>query len=673
MLRGGPFRLQSPILAGDDFHTYTLQPPIGQPLAQMKHLIIVPTDAAGADFEIESVRVVSRREHLIRIPSGVGWQGLSEIYRETVVARSPEVIRLPVDVPRDAWLELHVGTIEHDPVTFKVGLSAGATEIPLLERTVTMAHRWETVPLDLGAYGGRNMTLNLTLAADHPGKLGFWGGVTLRRRTPVNPAATEQAAAAVLGQAARKPPQGVILVVADTLRRDHLNMYGYGRETAPFLAKLAASGTLFEDNIAQATWTKVSVPSILTSLYPTSHRIKDIPDRLSARATTLAEVFRDAGYATVSYSSVPFSGKLTNLHQGFEELHEVTSIPSQEIRESKSARQYVDRLTRWLELHREGPFFVFLHVFDPHDPYEPFQPYSTLWADPGRKAEHEKQLSRVREFIQDPLLKRFGMPTREEFNAAGIDGDAFVAHDKDWYDGSIRGMDREMARLVERLAQLGLADRTLLVFTSDHGEEFLDHGRTFHGQNLYGELTNVPLFFHWENVIPAGLKIQETVRNLDIMPTILALSHLAAPAGIAGRSLLPLIALNQPGSPSSGSVAAAGWEPLPAVSERLDTESLAGPPPRGTASVAMVLDGWKLIHNYKRGEGEREYELYRHREDPLNLNDVASQHPDVVSRLAAELEKWREVALAAQLPEADSTEGLSREELERLRSLGYVQ
>jgi arylsulfatase A-like enzyme len=672
MLRGAPFRLQSPILPGDEFHTYTLQPPIAQPLAQMKHLIVVPTDAAGADFEIDSIRVISRREHLARIPSGVGWQGLSEIYRETVVARSPEVIHLPLEVPHEAWLELHVGTIEHDPVTFRVGVSAGGEETPLLVRTVTVAHRWETVPLDLAAYGGRNVTLNLGLAADDPGKVGFWGGVTLRRRAPASPVATDRKAVSVLGEAAGRPPQGVILVVADTLRRDHLNFHGYSRETAPFLAQLAASGTLFEDNIAQATWTKVSVPSMLTSLYPTSNRIHDIPDRLSAQATTLAEIFREAGYATVAYSSVPFTGKLTNLHQGFEELHEVTSVRAGESRESKTAREYVDRLTRWLELHGRGPFFVFLHVFDPHDPYEPFQPYNSLWADLSRKPEHEQQLETVRKFIEDPLLKRFGMPSREEFRAAGVDGDAFVAYDKDWYDGSIRGMDREIARLVERLGQLGLKHRTLLVFTSDHGEEFLEHGRTFHGQNLYGELTNVPLFFHWEGVVPANLQIQKTVQNVDIMPTVLALSHLPVPSGIAGQDLLPLMASKQPGG-SSASLSASAAELRPAISERLETRALAGPPPRGTASVALVLDGWKLIHNYQRVEGQPEYELYRHREDPLNFNNVAADNPEVVSRLASALEKWREAALAAQLPEADSTEGLSREELERLRSLGYVQ
>ena len=155
-------------------------------------------------------------------------------------------------------------------------------------------------------------------------------------------------------------------------------------------------------------------------------------------------------------------------------------------------REFIDRLSAWLETHKDAPFFAFLHVFDPHDPYEPNAPYNTVWADPLKKEEHETQLKEVKKIINEPLRQLFGMPTRDELKRAGFDPDALVNHDQDWYDGSIRGMDVEIARLVERLRDLGLDDRTLIVFLSDHGEEFLDHGRMFHGQTVYGELTQTP-------------------------------------------------------------------------------------------------------------------------------------------------------------------------------------
>src|SRR5262249_41834604 len=150
-----------------------------------------------------------------------------------------------------------------------------------------------------------------------------------------------------------------------------------------------------------------------------------------------------------------FSGRFTNLQQGFEELHETASLDDPKY-EAKTARTYVDRATAWIERHRDAPFFVFLHVFDPHDPFEPRQPYDSLWADPATKADHEAEVERVKKVIEDPLMKNFGMPNRRELEKAGVDPIKYEAHDQAWYDGSIRGMDAEVARLLQRLRQLGL-------------------------------------------------------------------------------------------------------------------------------------------------------------------------------------------------------------------------
>jgi hypothetical protein len=435
-----PWRLKTPLVAGDPLRSYVLRSPVPWASSDIRHVLVRPTDAAGARFEIESVRLVFRKEHLAGIPSGVGWQGLSEVYQETLVARFPETLRFPMTLPPRPWLDLSVGTIEDGPVTFRVALGrgrkpgAGGPETVLLERTITRPHRWERVPVDLGAFGGERVALALSISAEKPGTLGFWG----------SPAVRSRAAAAAAGPSG--PPQGVIVIWADTLRRDHLDVYGYPRETAPHLRRMAEEGALFERCVVQATWTKVSTPSLLTSLYPTSHGVREFNDRIPSSATTLAEVYRDAGYATLSLSSILFTGQFTNLHQGFEEVHEDGSLPDRE--SSKTAREYVDRLLPWLEAHRDVPFFVLLHVADPHDPYRPYPPYDALWADPAGAEEHERQAREVNKVIADPLLKRFGMPTRDELAKAGFDPEAYAAYDRDWYDGSIRGMDAEIGRLL---------------------------------------------------------------------------------------------------------------------------------------------------------------------------------------------------------------------------------
>jgi arylsulfatase A-like enzyme len=660
--RDFPWSFSSPVVAGEETRTYLLRTPFSERLAGAHHVHLRPTDQAGATFAIESVRRVSRREHLAGVPSGVGWQGLSEIYRETIVSRAPEKVRLELTLPPRPWLDLAVGTPEDGPVTFRLAVAASARsqdETVVLERTVTRAHRWEEVGADLSRFAGRKVALTLSLAAEKRGALGFWGAPAVRDRgsRPLRAAA----------QSKGRTPQGVIVIWADTLRRDHLGAYGYKRDTSPFIDRLAREGALFKDAVSQASWTKVSTPSLLTSLYPTQHGVKDFTDRLPSSGTTLAEVYREAGYATVCLSSVLFIGKLTNLHQGFEVLHEDGSLPDRG--SSKTAREYVDRLTAWLETHQGVPFFAFLHVTDAHDPYKPYRPWDTLYADGSHAEQHERHAKEVRKFIADPLLKLFGMPNRAELEKGGLDADAYVAHDKDWYDGSIRGMDAEIARLFERLRTLGLDDKTLVVFTSDHGEEFLEHGRMFHGQNVYGHQNNVPLIL-WGPGIPKGRVIEDTVQSIDVMPTLLEASGLRLPSEAQGRSLFAFMT-----TAGEGGRVHAAPESHAAFSEKAETSQAVGaPPPRDTSSQAIVLDGFKLVHNRKRPAGQAEYELYDHRRDPLNLSDIAASRPEIVERLKRELVAWRRSAEAARLkPDSHAEKALSRDELERLRALGYIQ
>jgi arylsulfatase A-like enzyme len=662
-----PWRMSTPVVAGE-MRTYTLETralPGAITAADTRHILVRPIDAKGASFEIESVRLIFRKEHLAAVPSGLGWQGLSEVYRETLVGRSPEVVRLEVTLPAHPWLDLAVGTVEDEPVTFRVAVQDGGAEKPLLERTVTTPHRWEPATVDLTAFAGRKVTLGLALEAERPGVLGFWGAPAVRSHG-ADPARADSGPGA-------GPPQGVILVWVDTLRRDHLGVYGYGRTTSPTIDRLAREGTLFRDCVGQATWTKVATPALMTSLYPASHGVRDFSDRLPGSAVTIAEVYRDAGYATLSMSSILFTGKFTNLHRGFEEVHEDTSLPDRE--SSKTARIYVDRLLPWLEAHRDGPFFVFLHVADPHDPYRPYPPYDTLWADPAKREEHERQNKEVRKFVSAPLLKAFGMPTRGELEKAGFDADAYVSHDRDWYDGSIRAMDAEVGRLVERLRALGLDHKTLLVFTGDHGEEFLEHGRTFHGQSVYGELDTLPLILWGPGHVAPGVVVDRTVETIDIMPTLLEISRLKVPAQAQGRSFLSLLASGGRGEPGNARADASVWADRPAITEKaVTTEPMGAPPPQDTESTSIVAGSWKLIHNTKRPEGKPEFELYDHTKDLLDRSDVAIAHPDVVQDLAKRLESWRKMAAAARLkPDAETAKTLSKEELERLRSLGYIQ
>src|SRR5262245_32442800 len=161
------------LVAVADSRTYPLRARIPTWASRTRHIFIRPSDAKGARFEIESVRFVLRNEHLASVASGLSWQGLSEIYHETLVGRAPETIKLDVSLPARPRLDLAIGTIEDSPVRFRVSAAAGGREQVLLERTVTRAHRWEDVQVDLSGPAGRNASLLFSLASDGPGAVGF--------------------------------------------------------------------------------------------------------------------------------------------------------------------------------------------------------------------------------------------------------------------------------------------------------------------------------------------------------------------------------------------------------------------------------------------------------------------------------------------------------------------
>ena len=219
--------------------------------------MIRPTEAVGADFAIESIRLISEKEHL------------SDIYRETIVARAPEKVVVSAELPSRPFLDLAVGTIEQQPVTFRI------------------------TAVELTQFAGRDVDFTFELSSDEAGILGYWGSPVIRNRGGMAQRGASSSARSVLMGADTEPPRGVILILADTFRRDHLQPFGYERENAPALTDLAEGGVLFADNISQATWTKVSSASILTSLYPSTHGITDMHHRIPASVTTLAEAYYD--------------------------------------------------------------------------------------------------------------------------------------------------------------------------------------------------------------------------------------------------------------------------------------------------------------------------------------------------------------------------------------------
>ena len=664
----------TPVVADNQMKTYIIggNRIEGIEGSKIRHVVIRPTDANKATFEIESIRLIFHREYLASILSGAVWQGLSRIFRQTLIAKTPEIIQFPLTLPDQPWLDLALGTVDDGPITFQVKIRPAdrPTEgVALLKRTITTPHRWEPVQVDLSEYAKQDAILSLSLAGEKAGTLGFWDSPVIRNSGAVPRPVMDDG-----NVLSKEIPQGVILIWADMLRWDHLNVYGYPRETAPVLKQMAAEGTLFHDCLSQEPWTLPSTVSLHTSLYSTTHGvIGGWHNYLPATATTLAEVFRDAGYATLSFTSMHYAGGAYNLDQGFEELHESDSAKEERSNSGGgTARAYIDQLLPWLEEHREVPFFVFLHTYEPKG--TPYPTYDTLWADPSAKERHETYRKKVGYFT-----------TREKAEKAGIDPDDFMTVRKDLYDGMIHIVDTEIGRLFERLKELGLDDKTLVILMSDHGEEFFEHGEAGHGPWLsfpmYSEVNHVPLIVRWPTVIPEGAEVFETVRTIDLMPTILELCRLPVPEAVQGQSLLPLFAAARRTSGKSfarsdknAASTAVQWRNESAVSEEHLPEQWKRMNPKLRDSYAIILDGWKLVHFPEPVEEHPEYELYDHRKDLLDKVNLADKQPEIVQRLAEELKAWKEKAAAARLtPDSELEKKLDSEDLKRLRSLGYLR
>jgi arylsulfatase A-like enzyme len=322
--------------------------------------------------------------------------------------------------------------------------------------------------------------------------------------------------------AACSPPaiENVVLISIDTLRPDHVGLYGAERDLTPVLDELGAHGVVFDQALAQAPWTIPSHATMLTSQYPSVLGVGPYadPGKLSEAALTLAEVFRQHGFATAAITGGYVSSEL-GFDQGFDSFQETLDTPAMAYTVT-----YADD---WLERRNTArPFFLFLHTFEVHQ-YRPPEPFQRRWVRP-----YEGSLSALEDvpaFVQSPA-------NQERVRALGAEDWRYL---RDLYDACLASVDSEIGRLLAALEARGLRETTLVVVTSDHGEEFGEHGGSGHGYTLYDENLRVPLLLNHAS-LPA-LRVAEQVRLLDLAPTIAELAALPVPELWQGTSLVPLL------------------------------------------------------------------------------------------------------------------------------------
>jgi len=424
------------------------------------------------------------------------------------------------------------------------------------------------------------------------------------------------AAARPARQGVRRP--NVILISIDTLRADHLGCYGYDADTTPGIDAFRRESVLFRNVIASAPSTLPSHASMLTSLAPQHHGASHSASKpLASEVVTVTEVLRDAGYRTAAFVGGGQLAPEFGLNQGFE---------SYEVIDDGTLSQVGARALPFLEEVRDRPFFLVLHSYQVHHPYSP----------------SIDRLARIEPALESAIPTYLGLELIDQINSGKMQIDAVDRkHIVDLYDSEISEMDDGFIALIADLKRLGLYDNSIIVFTSDHGEEFGEHGfMAWHSHTLYDELLHVPLLVRFPSAKYATREIGGVVRSVDIAPMILESAGIPRPRQFRDFRLAETM------KRGTG----------------IDAPTLLwmeSPPGDTARHDGFRTAEWKLI-------GDRLYDL---RNDPRETTDVATSFPaiahDLTEKMNALIRDRAAPGVTATVPEPET--------IQRLRSLGYVK
>jgi arylsulfatase A-like enzyme len=429
-------------------------------------------------------------------------------------------------------------------------------------------------------------------------------------------------------------PRNVLLVVVDTLRADVLETYGYGKPTSPFLAAWAGeSAIVFDGARASAPWTKPSVASFLTGLDPQHHGVRLHHEPLHSEVPTLGHVLRDRGFQTAAIQSNPYLVSLGGYAHGFDRyVEDPETVLARHDRSTGAALN--EAALAWLRDERdpERPWFLWVQHYEPHHQYLR-----------DGAAFHDGA-------YEGPLTGEESMDALAA--AASLLSEADVAFLRARYDEEVRYQDELLAELFRGLDELGVLEDTLVVVTSDHGEEFKEHGDLSHQYKLYDELLEVPLLVALPGGAGAGRRVDVPVSLTDLPRTVLDLLG-QADAEFPGRSFASLVLGEEGGA---GPIRAHAATVRGEGDERVTVER-----------EAWIEAGWKLVRDHDTGARE----LYDLAADPRERSDLAAREPERAARLEEHLDAWLEAH--RHLEGARSPEHIeySPEQLEILRALGY--
>ncbi|MFC2163477.1 sulfatase [Acidobacteriota bacterium] len=566
----------------------------------------------------------------------------------TVFAPPRSIFEYELEIPVKPVLEFGYGLLDPawkdpgDGVNFIVRIDNGVENKVVFSRYLDpyqneKQRRIFQKKVDLSDYQGQKVKLSLVTEGFPPGDKSLRRHPDMRNDLSYwfNPVLYE----------CSEEEMNIILISIDTLRADHLHCYGYDRETSPNIDQLAQDSVQFLNTFSDSPWTLPAHVSLFTSLFTINHGVNSLQNKLPSSLVTLADILRQNGYSCSAFTG---GGKVSakfGFSKGFDFYGESKVVFYQQ----NAVEQLFKRATRWIDQNRDKPFFLFLHTYQVHGPYNPPAPYDQIFST-QKIDDNEAFLKKV--------LGRVGDKYRP---MKDTDREEIVS----LYDGEIRYMDEHLIKpLIKQLRESNLYDRTMIVFTSDHGEEFYDHQGWEHSHSLYNELIKVPLIIKFPNSQYKGMRVDSSVRLIDIAPSILDASGLRSfKLGTDGQSLLRIIHGKEKGNRTFVSyLGPDGFRHTPEKISMNDNE------------YKLILNGRyseKALSFFKPPPPSLErLELYHLVQDPMERKNLFNQRPETTQKLLKELEKRLKRSHKAKAQE----KSIIDEELEeRLRALGYIK
>lgn len=468
---------------------------------------------------------------------------------------------------------------------------------------------------------------------------------------------------------APSPPSLIMIVSIDTLRADHLGLYGSSRLTSPVLDVFANEGTVFTDASSTSPWTLPAHASILTGRNPLNHGVMRFDSALPEEVDSLAGLLKKHGYQTAAVvNSTWLKKEPFRLTRDFDQY-----LFIDDTMDRRAPNTWItDQAINWISEHEGQPLFLFVHYYDVHADYASLPEYERLFVTDydGEVDGTAWQLATAAfedDFLEmchkeyDPSKCRIG--TLEKYLAVDSSVEKLILDEADveyleqLYDAGIRQLDTELGRLFSAVTKKDPEQDSLVVVVSDHGEEFMEHGRVDHFLTVYQEILHVPLIFRGQD-IPAGLRIDAPVSVIDIVPTVLSIADIPIPEDLDGLNLTALM----------------NGQPQARFTDRFLYGEAAG----GLSYQLMMDNIYPVYRSVRKGPYKLIYDskaeeawLYDLSKDPYEQHDIRSEYPEMAELLLGEMRgRYSEFAPA---PAPENQINLESDELERLRALGYIR